>query len=75
MQRFGTENPHYIICMFFLLPQEASDFQSPMFHPHCTDTAPQAHLLDTIWRLKIITTGWLLRHPETSQIGAGHIDI
>lgn len=25
MQRFGIENPHYIICMFFLLPQEASD--------------------------------------------------
>lgn len=25
MQRFGTENPHYIIYMFFLLPQEASD--------------------------------------------------
>lgn len=49
------------------------DFQSPVFHPHGTDMAPEAHLPDTIWRLKIITTDWLPGQPETSQRWNGHI--
>lgn len=37
--------------------------------------APQAHLPDTIWRLKIISTDWLPGHPDIPQLGAGHISI
>lgn len=49
MQRFGTENPHYIICMFFLLPQEASDCvisSLPCFSPNVL-TWPHKHICQT----------------------------
>lgn len=50
-------------------------FQSSVFHPQCTDMAPQAHLPDTIWRLKIRSTDQLPGHPESSDRGQAHFNI
>lgn len=40
MQRFGTENPHDITYMLFLLPQEASD---------CVNSSPQCFTPALTW--------------------------